>query len=343
MPRRPKRGKRDAVITWAAIFAFALMTAIPAQPAPQNGPPLTVGQIDGLLKGGVYPGRIAKFVKERGISFKPSKEYLQRLRQLGADATLIAAVRAEGRFVKARPSPASAVAESLALARRFEQQRDWAVAEQEYRAALRGAPRDPEALAGLGRVLYSENKLEEAIDEYRHAILLGPQTAAVHGELGDALAKKGDLNGAIEQYTTTLQLNPKNVDAGKKLAAAEYRTGQLESAILEYRTLSRMQPNNPEIHYRLGLALYSDAQLDGAAAEFRQALHLKPDYVQADAALGDALLKTGDRAGALEEYRAAIQTDSALRSTLDSLSKSGKSLAGVATSGPEHEASQKHR
>jgi tetratricopeptide (TPR) repeat protein len=341
MPRRSERGKRAAVAKWAAIFAFALTTAIPAQPAPQNGPPLTVQQIDGLLKGGVYPDRIAKVVRERGISFKPTEEYLQRLRQLGADATLVEAVRAEARFAKPMPSPGSAVARSLALARQLEQQRDWTVAEQEYRAALRQAPHDPEAIAGLGRVLYSENKLEDAIDEYRQAILLRPQIAAVHAELGDALAEKGDLKGAIEEYNTTLRLNPKDLDACKKLAATYYRTGQLGSAILEYRSLARMQPNNPEIHYRLGLAFYSDAQLDAAAAEFRRALHLKSDYVQADAALGDALLKSGNPAGALEEYRTALQTDSVLRSTLDSLSKSGRSLAGIATSGPEHEASRK--
>lgn len=326
----------------AGALILALIAVAPARP--QVGKPLTIQQIDGLLKGGVYGGRIAEFVKEWGISFKPTEDYLQHLRQLGADELLIQAVREAGHLEK--PSSENGLAKTLALARQFDRQKNWPEAEEQYRAALRQAPRDAEVLAALGQVLDAENKPDEAIEEYRRAILLRSGLAVAHQGLGDAFAKKGDLKGAIQEYRAAVRLNPEDLDTGKKLAAAFYRVGDLDSAILEYRSLVQAQPKDAEIHYRFGLALYSDAQLNQAAAQFREALHLKPDDAHADAALGDVLMKTGKREGALAEYRKALQIDSshpALRSTLDSLLKAVEQPASVATSAPGTEVSQQAR
>lgn len=68
--------------------------------------PLSENAIMKLLAGGVYSGRIATLVRERGINFKPTKRYLESLRRAGADQELesaIAAARVDTSQIAATP------------------------------------------------------------------------------------------------------------------------------------------------------------------------------------------------------------------------------------------------
>jgi hypothetical protein len=56
--------------------------------------PLNESDILKLLAGGVYSGRVATLVRERGINFKPTKRYLESLRRAGADKDLERAMAA---------------------------------------------------------------------------------------------------------------------------------------------------------------------------------------------------------------------------------------------------------
>jgi hypothetical protein len=69
-----------------------LLTALP--PAFAQGPKkaLRQDQLLGLLSHGVYSSRVAMLVRERGIAFVPTSDYLEKLRQAGADQTLLHAV-----------------------------------------------------------------------------------------------------------------------------------------------------------------------------------------------------------------------------------------------------------
>ena len=57
-------------------------------------------------------------------------------------------------------------------------------AADEYRAAAKMAPSQPEAHAGLGRALGLKGNIDDAIAEYRQAIALAPDRPAFHDELG---------------------------------------------------------------------------------------------------------------------------------------------------------------
>jgi rare lipoprotein A (peptidoglycan hydrolase) len=59
-----------------------------------------------LLAGGVYSGRIAALVRERGINFKPTNRDLELLRRAGADSELeraITAARVDASQIATRP------------------------------------------------------------------------------------------------------------------------------------------------------------------------------------------------------------------------------------------------
>jgi hypothetical protein len=70
-----------------------------------------------LLAGGVYDGRIAELVQERGITFVPTADELDSLRRAGADFTLLNAVESARhptlQLPVSAPSPAAHLPERV--------------------------------------------------------------------------------------------------------------------------------------------------------------------------------------------------------------------------------------
>jgi Flp pilus assembly protein TadD len=371
---RPWNGLAAAVVLVTFLVAASQLSRS-AQRQPAG--PLTEQQVEGLVRGGVYSGRIALLVEQRGIDFKPSQGYLQHLRKEGAQEVLIkvlvaealltpslasnspnpvavrspapaerrnstlgsnspnpAAVKspapAERRNSTIRPTADPTITQDstdlqrdrltsiLTLAGKYDQQKRWADAEQQYRAAISLEPHRASTHLALGRVLIAENDPQVAMREYRQAITLQPDLADAHEALGSLLIQRGGVGEGISEYRDALRLNSHDTQLRAKLAALLYSTGDLESAVAEYRSLETRDPDDSDIHYRLGLALYAESNLAGAAAQLREALRLDPASTQAHGALGDVLLKEGNRYGALEEYRTAASSSSPdLRESLD--------------------------
>src|ERR1700741_2078339 len=77
---------------------LACLIIVPAPTA--SGPrarPLTENDLMRLRAGGVYSGRVAMLVRERGIAFSPTKRDLELLQHAGADEELQGAIVAARR------------------------------------------------------------------------------------------------------------------------------------------------------------------------------------------------------------------------------------------------------
>jgi formylglycine-generating enzyme required for sulfatase activity len=77
-------------------FILIVTLAVIAWPAapPQGGKPLTKDEIMGLVKAGMDNTQLAKAVRERGIDFEPTDDYVGALRTAGAQDELIRALHA---------------------------------------------------------------------------------------------------------------------------------------------------------------------------------------------------------------------------------------------------------
>jgi formylglycine-generating enzyme required for sulfatase activity len=80
----------------ACFFILIITLAVIARPAspPQGGKPLTKEEIMGLVKAGMDNTQLAKAVRERGIDFEPTDDYVEALRKAGAQDELIRALHA---------------------------------------------------------------------------------------------------------------------------------------------------------------------------------------------------------------------------------------------------------
>jgi tetratricopeptide (TPR) repeat protein len=293
------------------ISAFVLSVGL-ASAATGAAKPLNRVQILGLVEGGVSNRRVESLIKARGIDFEPAPQYVEILREAGADEALITALRSV-----APPGSQFDLSPRLDRAHAFAAEGKWAEAIAEYRAALRADPNNTLALNGLGMALARTGDLDGAIEQYRRALNaiqqnhdtsgLAPETATVHDNLGVALRKKGDIAGAIAEFRKAVEVEPRNSHAHDNLGLTLEAQKDLDGALTEYQTALKLDGGCCQAQYNIGRVLEKKGDLDAAVATFETALAAHPDDPLAHYGLGTALEHKGDQEQALEQYRLAAR------------------------------------
>jgi serine/threonine-protein kinase len=184
---------------------------------------------------------------------------------------------------------------------------DYAVAEAEFREAIRLKLDDIKTHTGLGLALHGQGKVAEAIAEYRKAIRLKSDDANAHYNLGRALSDQGKVAEAIAEYREAIRLKPDLAMAHNNLGVTLHDQGRLAEAIAEYREAIRLKPDLTMARLNLGNALHGQGKVAEAMAEYREAIRLKPDDANAHYNLGRALSDQGEVAEAIAAYREAIR------------------------------------
>ena len=308
-----KAPQRSLIIflTLMVLWAGASLCAKPLAPYAK---PLNKAQVLGLARGGVADRRLAALVKERGINFSPTPEYLAELREAGAGQNLIKTLRlaalrpAEPRTVPtAETSGETESGESafISEAHTLTEEGKWAQAADEYQAALALEPNNPSTLNDLGVALAKTGDLNGALQSYRKAVTLSPGLAAVHDNLGVALQKKGDAAAALAEFRAAVAAEPNDVQAHSNLGLALESRGDLAGALRQYQTALRLDRGSYEAQYNVARALEESGDFDGAIAAFQRTVAQKPDDAMAHFGLGTALEGRGDHRAALEQYRQA--------------------------------------
>jgi Flp pilus assembly protein TadD len=85
-------------------------------------------------------------------------------------------------------------------------------------AASAMSPKDGKILAGVGKILMTNEQYELAADHLARALRRGFETAAVHYQLAACLATMGKLEAAVPEYEAAIRLDPKHQGAQEELA-----------------------------------------------------------------------------------------------------------------------------
>jgi tetratricopeptide (TPR) repeat protein len=146
----------------------------------------------------------------------------------------------------------------------------------------------------LGKLLFRNNALPEAITHFRQAVRLDPKLGSARYQLGLALTRAGQpAEGAaeIEKSRAAIEEESKLETAGQLIgeARAALDGGQNEAAIATLQNLVRLLPSSTEAHHQLGLALLAQGDRAGATASFEKALEIDPQYTPAREVLQRAL------------------------------------------------------
>jgi tetratricopeptide (TPR) repeat protein len=152
----------------------------------------------------------------------------------------------------------------LLNARRLEAQGLAGQAESEYRAALAIAPRDLDALNGLGLILLAQGQAARAAPLLRRAAMVDPADARSQTNLGAVLERLGDSPGAAGAYGRALAVDPDCAAARRALAGLARAEGRLYEARRHYEALRRADP--ADVHALRALAGLAGLEGDAAAA-----------------------------------------------------------------------------
>lgn len=159
------------------------------------------------------------------------------------------------------------------------------------------------------RDLIERGLIEEAADEWREALKIAPKNVVIRRNLGVALLKLGLVEEAEEVVLGAVSLEPNHAVNHLILGRIYLRQGKTGMAEAELRTAQRLDPVNPEIDINLAvLAMRKGAYLE-AESHLERALTFNYNDPDVHAALGDVYRATGEWDRAEASYRSALELD----------------------------------
>jgi Flp pilus assembly protein TadD len=154
---------------------------------------------------------------------------------------------------------------------------------------LQVEPDSPIAHNNMGNLLFTQMRLDDAIEHYHLAIAAAPTYAEAHNDLGVALCKQGRFRDAIVEFQQALAANPANSEAHNNWGIALGAMGRPAESIEHFRAALAINPANADAEMNLGNALMSLGRMDEAIDAYRAALRVRPDDVEARASLDRAI------------------------------------------------------
>jgi len=157
-------------------------------------------------------------------------------------------------------------------------QGDLAGAIESYRRALALGP-DALAWSNLGAALYTEGRLDEAVQAFGEAVRLEPGAPANHRNLGDAYQRLGravesrrSWSEAVRLCQEALRVDPRSTETLGQLAVYEAKLGRHASAESHARRALDLAPGDADARYRAAVTLALAGKADAAVAALAQAL-----------------------------------------------------------------------
>jgi protein O-mannosyl-transferase len=169
------------------------------------------------------------------------------------------------------------------------------------------SPKNPRGHNSYGIVMYSQGRMEKAIENYLAALRLIPDYEIAHNNIGLALYKQGRTEEAIKHYLQAIRKKPDYKGAHFNFGLALNKQGRFEEAIDHYLAALRLGPYDEKIHFKLGIALYNQGRFQKAIEHFLAALRILPNFVDARNYLGTALFNQGRNEEAIKQYLLVLQ------------------------------------
>ena len=169
----------------------------------------------------------------------------------------------------------------LAQAREHFRKRDFARAEECYRAVLRHFPGHAPAHAMLARNLEAQGMPQAAIKAYERALKLNPDLPGALHDLGGLLVRMSQVQPAIVLLERLATLRPQEPQAWLALSRAYFHNNDLIKSAERAKRALELNRNSADAHKTLARAHYRQGLIEEAVAGYRKAIALSPNDVDA--------------------------------------------------------------
>ena len=172
-----------------------------------------------------------------------------------------------------------------------------------FRKALFWRPDYFEAWRGLGRLLYGENRAQEAIVPLQRAVEIRPDHMQTLDLLAQALYASKRVKEAVDVYQKVAQFSPEDADVHNRLGQIAWMIGEREQARRALEQAVRIRSDYKEAWQNLGNVYYQEGRLDEALQAYQRLVQLDPNHRTGLRNLGQLFYRKGqwnDAIGVLE-------------------------------------------
>jgi len=127
-----------------------------------------------------------------------------------------------------------------------------------------------------------------AIQYFRAALRRDRTNAVIYNKLGLAELKINDLKSARSDFEKAVKQNSKFADAVNNIGAVDYMKMNYGSAVKYFKKAAALDETRATFHVNLGAAWFSQKKLDRAIAEYTRAMELDPLAFQQESKAGIA-------------------------------------------------------
>jgi tetratricopeptide (TPR) repeat protein len=170
---------------------------------------------------------------------------------------------------------------------------------------------DAEAWYALGRIRFSLQRFQDAVDCFQKSLALVPGSVKAENNLGLAYEGLNRTDDAVKAYRLALEWQQASKHPSEQpmlnLSILLIHRGQLDEALPLLTQAATIAPRDPRIHEQLGHLYLQEGQLPNAQHEFEAAVALAPGSGADHFLLGQAYSRQGLSRQAQSEFaRAAV-------------------------------------
>jgi Flp pilus assembly protein TadD len=186
---------------------------------------------------------------------------------------------------------------------------DTASAEHWARVALGMNQRDPDAWYELGRILYTQQHFQDAVECFQQVLVLLPGSVKAEDNLGLAYEGLNRIDDAVAAYRQAIAWQHRDPHPSEQpllnLGILLGHQGNLEEAFTLLSQAVAIAPRDPRIREELGHLCLQMKRLDEARQQLQEAVALDPRKASLHFLLGRAYHLQGQESQAKAEFALA--------------------------------------
>jgi tetratricopeptide (TPR) repeat protein len=141
-------------------------------------------------------------------------------------------------------------------------------ATEQFRAAAKANPHEPNVHFGLGYLLWCQSQYEEAAQQFEAELANLPNNAQALVYLADTNMKMNHPEAALPLIEKAIRINPGMELAHLDLGILYADAGHRDDALRELKVAVKLSPNDVKVHWRLARLYQAMGRKDEATAEF---------------------------------------------------------------------------
>jgi tetratricopeptide (TPR) repeat protein len=156
----------------------------------------------------------------------------------------------------------------------LDEMNDHAGATQQFRAAVKANPQEPNVHFGLGYLLWTQNQYEEAAKEFEAELVNVPNHAEALAFLADSNMQMSHPENALPLLDKAIGIDPKVERAHLDLGILYADAGRRDEALRELKIAANLVPGDVNVHWRLARLYQAMGRKDEAKIEFEKTNNL---------------------------------------------------------------------